>query len=102
MSIRNIYKVYKMNIIQEQREDIIKNNNTAQKHIQDILETLSSRATILSIREPLHGDVDLSLLSDRFPLIKTILLPEGEITSISNIPDGIENIGCAKNMIFSI
>ena len=91
-----------MNIIQEQREDIIKNNNTAQKHLQDILETLSVSATILSIREPLHGDLDFSPLSGRFSLIKTILLPEGEITSIANIPNGIEVFQCSKNMLFSI
>ena len=45
--------------ILEKREEIIENNNTAQKQLLDILDNYSRHETTLYIREPLHGDIDL-------------------------------------------
>jgi Leucine-rich repeat (LRR) protein len=92
-----------MNIIQEQRNDIIETNNTAQQRLIDILETLSPRATTLIVREPLYGDIDFEPIKEGgFKLLKTIVLPEGKITSIINIPNTVEIFECAKNMLFSV
>ena len=92
-----------MNIIREQREDIIQNNNTAQQHLLDILETLSPRATTLIFRERLYGDLDFAPIKEGgFRLLKTIIIPEGEVTSIINIPETVEHLECTKNMIFAL
>jgi hypothetical protein len=91
-----------MNVIKQQREDIIKENNTAQERLKDILETINKRTNILDIREPLHGDIDFSILKDGFSNVKTIILPEGEITNIFNIPEGITHLNIDKNLLFEL
>lgn len=91
-----------MNIIKEQRETIIKENNTAQQRFNDILENMNHIQKTLEIREPLHGDLNLSLLNEEdFKSIDTIILNEGEITNISNIPHGIIKFICKKNLLFT-
>jgi hypothetical protein len=92
-----------MNIIKQQREDIIRENNTAQASLLDILESLNKRADTLDIREPLHGDLDFSVLKElEFNNIKSIILEEGEVTNINNIPEGVTILKCPKNMLFSL
>jgi len=92
-----------MNIIKEQRETIILENNTAQQKLSDILEDFNKRANTIDIREPLHGDVDLSILRELgFLHVKNILFVEGEITNIINIPEGILQLVCPKNLLFSL
>ena len=53
-----------MNIINEEREDIILENNTAQHDFEDYIENLNKRSITIDIREPLHGDLDLSVIRD--------------------------------------
>jgi hypothetical protein len=91
-----------MNIIRQQREIIIKENNTAQQRLKDILEKINKRTNILDIREPLYGDIDFSILKEDFSNIKTIQLPEGEITNIINIPEGVTKLEIDKNFIFEL
>ena len=91
-----------MNIIKEQRETIIKENNTAQQRFNDILENMNHIQKTVEIREPLHGDLNLSILNEEdFKSIDTIILNEGEITNISNIPHGIIKFVCKKNLLFT-
>lgn len=91
-----------MNIIKDQRETIIKENNTAQQRFNDILENMNHIVKTLEIREPLYGDLNLSLLNEEdFKSIDTIILNEGEITNISNIPHGIIKFICKKNLLFT-
>jgi hypothetical protein len=92
-----------MNIIKEQREDIIANNNTAQQHLLDVLETLSRKTKIIHIKESLYGDIDFTPIKEQgFGLVNTIILQEGHITSISNIPPTVHTFECPKNLLFSI
>jgi len=91
-----------MNIIKQQREITIKENNTAQRRLNDILEKTNKRTNILEIREPLYGDIDFSILKEGFSNVKTILLPEGEITNIINIPEGVTHLHIDKNLIFEL
>ena len=92
-----------MNIIQEQRNSIIDTANTAQERIIHILESLNKRNDELTIREPLSGDVDLSILStEGFGAIKKIQFAKGDITSITNIPNGVEHLECNDNLLVSI
>jgi Leucine-rich repeat (LRR) protein len=87
-----------INILLEKRQYIIQHQNTAQQQLIDILENYSKQATELRIREPLHGDVDFSVLSD-FGKITAIRLAEGEITTIRDLPPRITVLDCAKNML---
>lgn len=92
-----------MNIIKEKREDIILNNNTAQKQIESILESVVRSNNELKFEEPLHGDIDLSLLKELgFGNVKSIVFVEGEITSISNLPDGLMTLECPNNMMVQL
>ena len=64
-----------MNIIKDQRETIINENNTAQQRFNDILDKMNNILKILEIREPLHGDLNLSVLNEEdFKSIDTIIL----------------------------
>jgi len=92
-----------MSITNQQRENIIIENNTAQSRLLDILENYSRQSTNLTIQEQLHGDIDLSPLRESgFGLIDTIILGKGEITNIVNIPKGITSFTCAENLLKTI
>lgn len=89
-----------MNIIEQQRDDIIRENNTAQTRLLDILENYSRQATTLHIEESLHGNVDLSPLRELgFGLIENIHFSKGEITNIENVPKGISSLICTENLL---
>jgi hypothetical protein len=92
-----------MNIIKDQRETIINENNTAQQQLKDVLDKMNRTLKTLDIREHLQGDIDLSILKEQdFRNIDTIILNEGEITNILNIPEGITKFVCKKNLLFTI
>ena len=48
----------------EQREDIIKDNNTAQDQLLSVLENLTKSAKEIKIDEALFGDIDFSILNN--------------------------------------
>jgi hypothetical protein len=92
-----------MNIIQTQRENVITENNTAQKYLIDILNKLPRRVNIIELNEPLHGDLDFSVLRETgFVFIETIEIAEGEVTSIVNIPLTVKTLKCPKNLLVSL
>ena len=90
-----------MNIIREQRENIIKTNNTAQSNLIGILEKLDKRTREISINDSLHGNLDFYVLErEGFNNVKTIILTkEGEVTSITNLPTGLEKLHCGHQFI---
>lgn len=92
-----------MNIIDQQREQVIRENNTAQKQLLDILENYSRQATTLHIQQPLYGDLDLLPLKELgFGLINNIQFSNGSITSIQNVPKGIISLICPENLLKTI
>lgn len=92
-----------MNISEQQREDVIRENNTAQTRLLDILEKYSRQATTLNIQESLHGNIDLlQLRTLGFGLIDSIRFSKGEITNIQNIPKGISSLICTDNLLISL
>jgi hypothetical protein len=92
-----------MDIISEQREDIIKGNNTAQTQFLGILENLTKSSKEIEIKETLYGDLDFSVLKELgYGNIKTIILNEGQITNIIGIPDGLLHFECSHNLLISI
>ena len=47
-------------MIKEEREDIITNNNTAEKNFYNYLETLTKPIKKVELKESLYGDIDFS------------------------------------------
>lgn len=92
-----------MNIIRDQREHTITNNNTATQSLIDILETTNKMIDILEIREPLHGELDLSSIKNMgFGKVTEVIIPEGDVVSIINLPDGIKKFTCSKNLLIDL
>ena len=92
-----------MSVIQEQRESILRNNDTAQTTLLDILKDIKPDIIELNIKTPLQGELDLSVLSDaNLDRLTTIVLGEGEITGIHNIPRRISKIVCSKNLLIEL
>ena len=87
-----------MNIIIEKRDSILRENNSAQNYFESIIENLSDSIPELTVNEPLHGDLDLSIL-ERFSNIHTISFGQGELTSIKNIPKSVKKLQCSQNML---
>jgi hypothetical protein len=92
-----------MNIIHVKRESIITDNNTAQYEFSNIIRNLNTNISELNIKTPLHGALDLSVLYEKgFNNIKTIVFGEGEITNIYHVPQGINKLICAKNLLVEL
>ena len=64
-----------MNIIEEQRQQIINNNNTAQNYVESVIQNMNKLSDEMIISESLYGDIDLSLLSE-FKIKKSFFLQE--------------------------
>ena len=90
-----------MNIIQQQREEIIKNKNVAQQQLEDYVSTILSNATIeLKFSSPFHGSLDLAVLDDKkFENLRSIVFSEGEITNITNIPKTLNTLIVPNNLL---
>jgi hypothetical protein len=92
-----------MNIIQDKRETVIRENNTAQEKLINILETHEKTITELILDESLHGELDLSIFENMgFHKIKHLDLGEGEITGIVNYPESLHVLKCANNLLTEI
>jgi len=96
-------KYYIMNIVIEQREEIFKNNNTAQSELLKILDNLHKSSDTLSVNKSLFGDIDLSILKDYgFKNLNKIIFNKGSITSITNVPTNITELKIADNLLLDI
>jgi len=92
-----------MNIIEETREGVIRDNNTAQNKLENLLETHDKGITELRIDEPLHGELDLSIFEELgFKYIQNIYLGKGEITGIRNFPTKLLVFECIDNLLIDI
>ena len=87
----------------EQREEIIKENNTAQNQLLSILENLTKSAKEIKIEEALFGDLDFSILKDNgYGNIKSIILADGQITNIEGLPEGLLHFECPNNLLITL
>lgn len=92
-----------MNIIESERENIRRDNNTAQDELMGILDSLSKSSSELIIREPLHGDIDFAYLGESgFQHIHHIELGDGEITSIRNVPEALKTLIIGRNLLTNL
>jgi len=89
--------------MEEQREDIIKGNNTAQNQLIRVLENLTKSTKEIEIIESLYGDLDFTVLKEMgYGNIKSILLRDGQITNIIGLPEGLLRFECNNNLLISI
>jgi hypothetical protein len=92
-----------MSFISQQRNDILKDNNSAQTDFTDYLNSLDNKVSEIYLREPLNGDVDCAVLKElNFTHVSSIQFAPGNITSVSNIPDKITKFVCEDNLLINI
>jgi hypothetical protein len=89
-----------MDFIEQQRKQILDENNNGQERLLSIIESMNKTNTSLNILEPLNGTLDLSVL-DKFN-IKTIVFSEGNITSIENIPKTVNALDVPSNLLVEL
>jgi hypothetical protein len=91
-----------MSFIEEQRKNA-QENNTAQGDFLDFLDHLNPQVSDISIREPLSGDLDFSVLKEcNFSNITSLQFEKGNITSLKNIPEGITKLICMDNLLVEL
>ena len=96
-------KYYIMNIVIEQREEIFKDNNTAQTELLLILDKFHKASDTLTINQSLYGDIDLSVLTEYgFKNLKKIIFNKGKITNIINLPNNILELSASDNLLMDI
>jgi hypothetical protein len=89
--------------MEEQREDIIKSNNTAQTQFLSILENLAKNSKEIEISEALYGDLDLSVIKGLgYGNLKSIILKDGQITNITGFPEGLIHFECPNNLLITL
>ena len=92
-----------MNIINEKREEIIKENNNAQAQLMSLLDTMPTYSQSISFLEPLHGDIDFSILEKLgFDSVNHIRFEAGEITNITGLPKQLFSFICPENLLVNI
>lgn len=89
--------------IEERRQNILEEKNTAQQDVLDFLENLHPAITELVFKEPLSGSIDFSILSNcDFTNITSIKFVPGNITSIINLPNTITELSCPNNLLVDL
>jgi hypothetical protein len=96
-----------MNIISEKREQVLRQNNTAQDEFEQLLENIPFDTKEIHITTPLHGDLDLGVLEERgYVSLQSIIFGvqsgTGEITNIKNIPYKLKKFRCTNQMLTSL
>jgi len=90
-------------MIQELRDDVIDNKNTAQQRFLDLLDTTIPTIDDFYIHESLSGDLDLEVIDKcDFKNISGIIFSPGQITSIRNIPKKLKKIVCPENLLIDL
>ena len=95
-----------MNIIDDQIKDVIENNNRAQAQFENLLNDYSKDTSEIIVKEPLYGELDLSVLVvNGFLQVKKIIIEEGKVTNIENIPHKLPMIRilhCTNNLLKNV
>lgn len=88
-----------MDLIQQEREEILRENNTAQETFETIISQLKPTVSQITIQPSLSGTLDLARLSKRFPQLRKIIFYPGKIVELRNIPTGITHLECPGNLL---
>lgn len=93
---------YTPDIIQEERESIIRDANTAQTQLENIIQNLKPEIVELNLQASFSGELDVSILSTKFPRLRTLSFGPGKIIAIRNIPSGISKLICSNNLLIGL
>ena len=76
-----------MNIINEERAEILTNNNNGQQSLESFMKDIeSNNITEVVINIPLHGTIDLSFMEDdKYKYVRTLTFSEGKITDLIHV-----------------
>ena len=87
--------------IEETREEINRDSNTAQSAFTAILKRLMpARTKEIKVDVALSGELDLSILTDEgFNLVRKLEFAPGNITDFAHIPKSITKLICPKNLL---
>ena len=96
-----------MNLLCQKREQVIRENNTAQTELEGMLETISPTVVELNITKPLSGDLDLEVLNERgYTKLKSIRFEpndgaqrQGEITSVKVMIPELKYFSCVRQLL---
>jgi len=89
--------------IEERRQHILEEKNTAQQDVLDYLENLHPAMNELVFKEPLSGSIDFTILREcNFTNITSIKFVPGNITSIINLPNTITELSCPNNLLVDL
>lgn len=92
-----------MSFISQQRDDILKDNNSAQTEFENILNSLDNQISDLYFREPFYGDIDCAVLKElQFTNVISIVFSPGSITSVVNIPEKVTKFVCEDNLLIDV
>lgn len=93
-----------MNIINQERAEILSNNNDAQETLENYLKKIETvNLQELTINVELYGKLDLSFMNTRkFKHIHTLTFAAGKITDLLYIPSFIKKLICAKNLLVEL
>lgn len=92
-----------MNIIEDEIKEVLANNNTAQETLETLLENTNKQVSELIVNEPLYGDVDFDVLrKNGFAFVDDIVLPEGKVTSITNLPSRLKSLSVQGQLLKKI
>ena len=92
-----------MNIIHQQREHILENNNVGKTELRDVLVNTNKRIERIEFKESLHGDLDFSILKEfGFGLVEEVVINKGDVTSVTNLPEGLKKFTCNHNLLFEL
>lgn len=93
-----------MNIINQERAEILSNNNDAQETLENYLKKIETvNLQELTINVELYGKLDLSFMNTRkFKYIHKLSFAAGKITDLLNVPSFIKKLICAKNLLVEL
>jgi hypothetical protein len=88
-------------MIEEQRQSILQENNTAQQTLEFLLDRVGPNTRDVIISEPLSGDLNFSILKTKgFRNVKKIhFTTPGNITSITNLPYELVSFQCPNQLL---
>lgn len=87
----------------EEREQIISNNNIATDQLKSYLETSTKPLNRIHIGYSLFGDIDFAVLKElNMGIPKEIIIEEGKVTNVYNVPEGVETLKIQKNMLYEL
>lgn len=88
-------------MIEETRQSIIRDNNTAQQTLEFLLDKVGPNVRDIIINDVLSGDLDFSILKTKgFRQVKQIHFTKpGQVTSVVNLPNSLVSFRCPNQLL---